>query len=116
MKIRSALMVSLATPLVLVDLGLLAFAWIFLATGLVVAARAFPSYWPLIFMVAIPTVVYLAGLYFVAADAFQDGLRQFRTPQGLLRCSLLGLAMNSAGALLAIVIWLALLVFPGSIF
>lgn len=84
MKVRAGLMLVLATPLILLNLGLLVLAWFLLWSGLVITGRALPSSWPFFLLVAMPTAVYLAGLVFVAADAIEHGLRDLRTPKRLL--------------------------------
>jgi hypothetical protein len=110
------MMVLIATPLILVDFALLVLAGFLLWSTLALTVPVFPHLWPLTFVVAVATAVYVAGLGFLAADARRDGVRQLRTPKRVLHCSLLGFAMNSLGALLGVVVLGATLVFSGSLF
>jgi hypothetical protein len=116
MRARSVFTAVLATPLILVDLGLLALAGFLLFWALWVAIPVFPSLWLLTLGVATSSAVYLGGLVLIAAVALQDGVRELRTPNRVLRCSLLGLGMNSAGALLGFVILLVTLSLRGGLY
>jgi hypothetical protein len=106
----------IATPLMLVDLGLFVVAWFFIAGALIVDADVFPSLWPMTIAAAVSAALYAVGLVFIATDALEDGVRGLRRPRRLLTCSLFGLAMNSAGALLAFVVLIAALFFAGAVF
>jgi hypothetical protein len=77
---------------------------------------AFPSVWLLTLGAVVSATLYLAGLLFIVMDAVEDGVRQFRNPSRILRCSLLGLGMNSAGALLGLVLLLCTLLVAGGFF
>jgi hypothetical protein len=114
MSLRSGLKVLLAAPLVLVDLGLLLVAVVLLGEVLDLLVRVFPALWPMLVVAVASTSLYLAGLFFVAADHFQHGIRALLSPQRLLPCSPWGLAMNAFGALLAVVICLVTLASAGA--
>jgi hypothetical protein len=105
-----------ATPLILVDLALLLLTTFLMSWAFYVIVPAFPSYWPLSIAIAISAALYVAGLTFIAADALETGVRALRSPGRVLRCSLLGLGMNAAGAVLGFVAIFAALLFVGAIF
>lgn len=105
-----------ATPLVLVDLALLLLAGFLMFSTFYLVVPVFPSLWPFTIGVAICTALFVAGLVFVAADAIEDGVRALRSPRRVLRCSLLGLAMNAAGVLLGFVLLVATLLIAGGVF
>lgn len=114
MRTRSVLTMLLATPLMLVDLGLLALAGFLLFSAFWLVVPAFPSLWPLTLGVAASTVLYVTGLLFIAADALEAGFRRLPTPNRILQCSLLGFAMNIAGVLLGFVILFVTLALIGA--
>lgn len=114
MRVRSVFSILLAAPLMLVNLGLLALAAFLLFWALSLVVPSFPTLWPLTLGVAASAGLYVAGLVFIAADTLEGGLHHLRTPNRILRCSFLGLAMNIAGVLLGIVIILATLAFIGA--
>ncbi len=116
MRLRAGVMVLVATPLILVDFGLLVLAGFLFWSTLALTVPVFPYLWPLTFVAAVSAVLYVGGLVFLAADALQDGVRQLRTPKRMLHCSVFGFAMNSVGALLGVVMLGATLVFSGSVF
>jgi hypothetical protein len=105
-----------ATPLILLDMGLLLVAIYLLFTVFYLAVPAFPSLWLLTLVAVVSATLYLAGLVFIVMDALEDGVRQFRNPDRILRCSLLGFGMNSAGAVLGFVLLLLTLLVVGGIF
>jgi hypothetical protein len=72
--------------------------------------------WLLTLGAAVSAALYLAGLVFIVMDALEDGVRQFRNPGRILRCSLLGFGMNSAGAVLGLVLLLVTLLVAGGVF
>lgn len=114
MKVSPRLLMVITAPLMLLDLGLFVIAWFVMGSALIVAAEAFPSLWPMTMAAAVSAALYVAGLVFIAADALEDGVPGLRRPRRLLTCSLFGLAMNSAAALLALVVLIATLFFAGA--
>jgi hypothetical protein len=116
MRFRAGVMVLFATPLILVDLGLLLVAGFMLGSALALTVPVFPSFWPLTLVAAVSAAVYVACLVFAAADALRDGVRQLATPVRMLDCSLFGFAMNSLGALLGFVVLGVTLALSGSVF
>jgi hypothetical protein len=114
MKVSPRLLMVIAAPLMLVNLGLFVIAWFVMGSALILAADAFPSLWPMTIAAAISAALYTVGLFFIAVDTLEDGARGLRRPRRLLTCSLFGLAMNSAGALLGLVVLIATLFFAGA--
>jgi len=115
-RARSVIIAVVAAPLMLLDLGLFTLAGFFLFWALWVVIPIFPSLWLLTLGVVISCALYLGGLALIAADALEDVVRGFRTPKRALRCSLLGLGVNSAGALLGFVIVLVTVALRGGLY
>jgi hypothetical protein len=113
MRLHRSLALILAVPLVLADLALLVFDAFLIVVVLVAVASAFPTRWPLTLVLFGAAAVYAAGLSFIVMDTLQNGLQGLRSPRRALTCSLYGFAMNLAGALLAVVMLMVLLVFGG---
>jgi hypothetical protein len=103
-------------PLILVDLGLLMLAGFLLGGSLVLTVPLFHSEWPLTTVMTIAAAAYLTGLVCVVADSLQGGLHQLRTPKRALRCSLFGLAVNTAGAIVGLLALVAAFAFGGALF
>jgi hypothetical protein len=105
-----------ATPLILLDLGLLLVAIYLLFSVFYLAVPVLPSLWLLTLGAVVSAALYVAGLVFIVMDAFEDGVLQFRSPSRVLRCSLLGFGMNSAATVLGFILLLVTLLVAGGVF
>lgn len=116
MKVTPRLLVLITAPLILVDLGLFVVGCFMMGSALIVAVEVFPSLWPMTLVAMASALLYLAGLFFVAADALEYGVHGLRNPRRLLNCSLFGLAMNSIAVVLGFVVMITTLAIAGALF
>ena len=87
MKGRARLLVAIAAPLMLVNLGLFVIAWFLVGSALIVTVEGFPALWPMTLVVAASAVLYVAGVD-IAADALEDGVRGFPQAEEIVESSI----------------------------